>query len=493
MITSINEWRKHNEASLSSDMANKVKQQMLDEENKEKLDKLIKTAKEMVEAYAKAEAFEIVKKTKNEEIKKLLNDLGTHSIIAEGVLIEVIGTYDNHSTNLTDYTLFVESSVDTLGKQYKEMHDKIMALSTTMKDDSAYLRFNKNPKNLATGTMIDPISTTEGIGSTIMSWITSFKNWVSSFLPKAKKELDNIKEQIKIQQGLTESIIKNVLLNEAKFRSKYKQIIYDNLLENSYNYRDLCTACNDVKPGTSEDYGMYRNLMIMLDDNIVSRVKVGKVFVYSLTTVPSASSTSTGNQASVVPDALLVDTTIDAPVDAVLLKETLEKAKELIAEAEQEKYFLELAKVKEAQVIKMLKEFGMKKVAIDDKIISMTITPGKPTLNKADFMDKMTNAEIVTESIADMAQDLFALYTKTFEVAGSVRQHKDETGLPEGTLGATFDWIIKQVVGPELPITPIVKENVVTDILKKVGSKIKRFISRFNIASKRADMALSHI
>lgn len=456
MITNLKIFKLHLE-SLSADRANKVK-----------LDLLIQTAKEMVDAYAKSEAFEVAKKAKNEEIKKLLNDLGTHSIVCSGVLIEVIGAYDNHSTNLTDYTTFVEQSVDTLGKQYKEMHDKIKQASTEITDGNEYLKFNKNPKGLPTGTM-------EGIGTTIKGWLSSFKNWIVGFLPKAQQEVAEIKAKLQLQVGMTESKI-----NEATFKSKYKQMIFDQLSNNpKLDYMDLAKSCGFKPEDKSENFSLYANLIKLLEENIVTRYKDGKKFIYSL---------ANGTTPATVPAVVKVDVKVDvAVVDTVVLQETLAKAADLIMTAESEKYFLELAQIKEKQVIAMLNEFKSKKLAIDDKVLQLIKVSAGQRLNKAKFMDTMSDANIVTASIAEMAQNLFALYTKTFQAAESVRQHKDETGLPEGTLGATFDWITKTV-------TPgVVAESAVTDFLKNIGRKIKQYISNFNILSKRADMALSHI
>lgn len=461
MITNINEFRKVFGHKLTNEALSD------DRKTKMKLDLLIQTAKEMIAAYDKAEAFKLAKAAKNEEIKKVLEDLGTHSIVCKGVLIEVVGTYDNHTTNLTEYTKFVEDSVDVLGKQYKEMHDKIMAANTEMSKGSEYLRFNKNPKNLADGTM-------EGIGDTIVSWFTSLKNWFTGFLPRANQEINAIKKGLAYQKGLT--VTESV--NENTFKSKYKQMIFDNLSKQSYNYLDLAKACGIQPSDTSENYGLYRNIQLLLTDNIISRVKNGKVFVYSLA-VPVAT----------IEPAKKVDVTVDVPVDNVLITEALAKASALIEDAENEKYFLELAKIKEQQVIAMLNEFKSKKLAIDDKVLSLIKIEAKPTLDKAAFMDSMTNADIVTESVADMAQNLFSLYTKSYQTSGSVRQYKDETGLPEGTLGASFDWILKQVVAPVAPT----KENKVMDFVRNAITKLKRYVSSFRIASKRADMALSHI
>lgn len=486
MITNINEFRK----VFGLNMTNEALSD--DRKTKMKLDLLMQTAKEMIEAYDKAEAFEIAKKAKNEEIKGVLEKLGTHSIICKGVLIEMVGTYDNHSTNLTEYTKFVEDSVDVLGKQYKEMHDKIMAASTEMSKGTEYLRFNKNTKNQPNGTM-------EGIGDTIVSWFTSLKNWFTGFLPRANQEIDAIKKGIEYQKGSNPFNMKSgpsgkpmrfattgktvkfgeSVVNENTFKSKYKQMIFDNLSKQSYNYLDLAKACGIQPSDTSENYGLYRNIQLLLDENIITRVKNGKVFVYSLA-VPVAT----------IEPAKKVDVTVDVPVDNVLITEALAKASALIEDAENEKYFLELAKIKEQQVIAMLNEFKSKKLAIDDKVLSLIKIESKPTLDKAAFMDSMTNADIVTESVADMAQNLFSLYTKSFQTSGSVRQYKDDSGLPEGTLGASFDWIIKQVVAP---VSTVTKENKIVDFVRNSIAKLKRYVSSFRIASKRADMALNEI
>ena len=135
MITKIKNFKLHLE-SLSSDRAEQAKKQML-----------IDTCKQMIADYEESDKYEELKKTANNDVKEILQKFNKSSVIASGVLIEVIGGFQTHILYLKKYNDFVEKSVDILGKDYKEASDKMKELATKFSDESSYLRFNKNPKN----------------------------------------------------------------------------------------------------------------------------------------------------------------------------------------------------------------------------------------------------------------------------------------------------------------------------------------------------------
>lgn len=135
MITKIKNFKLHLE-SLSSDRAEQAKKQML-----------IDTCKQMIADYEESDKYEELKKTANNDVKEILQKFNKSSVIASGVLIEVIGGFQTHRLDLKTYNDFVEKSVDILGKDYKEASDKMKELATKFSDESSYLRFNKNPKN----------------------------------------------------------------------------------------------------------------------------------------------------------------------------------------------------------------------------------------------------------------------------------------------------------------------------------------------------------
>lgn len=369
MITKINNFIL--EASLSQQR-----------EEKAKIALLVQTAKEMVELYNKSEEFENLKKIQNIEIETLLDQMEKTSIIASGVLIEVIKPYETMRMSNKEYTEFVESSINMINEDYKKMHDKAIELNTKLSNGSKYLRFFNNSKKLPTGTL-----TSESMGnilSTIKEWYNIFKKSVLSLLNSFNSNLDMIKQKALSFQQLN--------TNES-------------------------VSSNDL------------------------------------------------NDVAVV----------------------LEKAKVLIETAEQEKYFLELAKVKELQVIKMLEEFKAKSVAIDDKIIQLIKIAPKNKVSETDYMNYMTNAEMVGEGVSDMANSLFSLYTKVSQVSGSVRQYADDSNSPDGTFNATFDYVFKTVRLPDA------KSESISSFISNIAEKIKRFFSNFRIASKKVDNALNHI
>lgn len=459
MITSLNVFKKLLKESLSTDRKQDFKLKML-----------IQTAKEMIDAKMKYEIAELAKKAKNEELVALLREMETHSIICDGVLLEFIDDYEGSSMDFKGYEEFIANSIDIIGNQYKEMHDKIKEISTHMSSDVEYIRMGKNSKN-------NPDGIIEGLGdvmNSFRSWLLRMKRSIMSFLNRSKEQINDIKNtyaSIKNQNVAYESNI-----NEAGAVSKYKTMILDTLkVHRQCSYLQLLDF-NRISKGSSYDASMYQNLQKLKNDGTVTYTKVGKKFIYELANATAAS------VATAIIDVPANDPT-PVPNDALI--EALVKASESISATEEEKFYKELYEVKKQQVIDLLKEFNAKKIAIDDKVAMLITIAGKPTLSKSEYMDKMSNAAEVGEGVAEMAQNLFSMYTKAHSVGGSLRQYKDDSNSPSGTLGATFDYVFKTVRLPET--------NESESFISRIANRIKRFFSNFRIASKNVDMALNQI
>ncbi len=414
MITSINEFKKYlskiNE-SLSKDRSNEFKIKML-----------VQTCKEFIDASAKGKEFEELKRGKDAEIEAILDDMKATSIIANGVLIEVIKPFQQHRLDSKEYLDFVEKSTGMITEEYKKMHQKAIQLATKDSDDIAYLRQFPNKKNLPTGTL-----TNEGVKDFFLNIIRNIKNFLASF---------NIKL--------------NKIKNEAmKFQS----------MNESVNY-----YCKDCGNSTRDEHEPCKGC---------------------------------GSMSQETEQTHFNESVENSNVDQIKLQSVLEKAKETIELAEQEKYFKELKAVKQQQIIDMLNEFKMKKIAIDNVLVQVIKIEGKPKMSDKEYQEAMTNAEIVGESVSEMANDIFSLYTKVSQVSGSVRQYKDDSNSPDGTLNATFDYVFKKVILPEDNPNYVKQESKINEGLKEIFNnlfnKIKRFISSFKIASRRCDNALEQL
>ena len=459
MITSLNDFKKILNESLSTDRKKDFKLKLL-----------IQTAKEMIDAKMQFEIAQLAKKAKNVELQDLLKQMETHSIICNGVLLEFVSDFESSSVDFKGYEEFIQNSVDIIGEQYKEMHDKIKLISTKMSDGKEYIRMGKNTKN-------NPDGIVEGFGdvvNTFKSWILRMKRSIMSFLNRSTEQINNIKDQyhmLKANAGVTESNI-----SEAIAVSKYATMIINTLTKlNECSYLDLLQD-NGIGKGSTYDASMYQNLTKLRNDGTVTYRKEGRKFIYKLANAITPAVVNT------IVDVPVNDPT---PVSNDALVEALDKAIEIINTTEEEKFYEELYRSKQQQVISLLKEFDAKKIAIDDKIAMLITEASKPTLSKAEYMDKMSNAAEVGDAVAEMAQNLFSMYTKVHSVSGSLRQYKDDSNSPSGTLGATFDYVFKTVRLPET--------NESESFITRLANRIKRFFSNFRIASKKLDMALNQI
>lgn len=189
MITKISVF-KINE-SLSGDRAREAKLQIL-----------IDTARQMIENYKKAEEFEQLKNEKNIEVKEVLERLNKTSVIAEGVLIEVIKPFQQKRFSSKAYFDFVENSVGTISEDFRLLSNEIKATSIKMSAEKEYIRTNKNTRNKETGTM------SEGIGdfyNNIKNWVKAFVSKLSVLLNKTERDLDIIMTKAKKFSSMVES------------------------------------------------------------------------------------------------------------------------------------------------------------------------------------------------------------------------------------------------------------------------------------------------
>jgi hypothetical protein len=404
MITSILKFKKMLNESLSNDRATNIKKKQLQD-----------AASQLVEAMKKLKIAEIVKKEQNEVMKGLLSELNTHSIVCQGVLIQMIGGFESTRTDMKGYNDFVFTSIDTLGEQYMEMHSKMIELSTVDKPESSYIRADANKKNIPNGII-------EGLGDSIIKGISRLIIKLKSFLTISKKEVEEIKSELESFNLNSEDL-------DDHDNNIIKQIEDENMGKDGY------------MPGYNESRRKRR-----------------------------------------------INEDLESNPQTEAIQNTLKEAIKLIEETEQEKYYIALVETKKTEIIKLLSELNGKKYAIEDKILSIVQMKGGPKLTESDYVSKMSNAEEVGSEIADMAQSLFSLYTKSFQVSGSLRQYGDDTNLPDGTLGATFDYIFNTVIPPETNVS----ERVSSFLLRAIR-KIKSYISSFKIASKRCDLALNQI
>lgn len=449
MITKITEFKRYLNESLSNDRMMNFKKKQLED-----------AARQLVEAMKKLEIAEIARKQQNEIVKNVLEELDTHSIVCQGVLIQMVNGFESTRTDMKGYNEFVQSSIDTLGSQYMEMHEKITQIATKENPDLSYISTAKNAKNLPNGVV------KEGMMDGIKKGFHLIVSKIKSFLSRSKAEVEEIQDELDryISPNDQETDYFVPFYNEAKSVKK------------NLNYTDgkkffYITLENGLYWTLNDSKG---KVVKMLS---ASGEKEDLIKKYKLKLVPKA------DQKSVT-----INESLETEPQSEAIANALTEAKKLIEQTEEEKYYEELVKSKKQEIMNLLKEFNSKKYVIDEKILSVVTRKGGPKLSESEYRDKMINAEEVGEHVAEMAQSLFSLYTKTFEVSGSIRQYSDDTNLPDGTLGATFDWVFNTVTPPDNTVS----EGVSSFIMRAIR-KIKSYISNFRLASRRCDMALNQI
>lgn len=554
MITSINEWKQHNE-SLSSDR-----------EREAKLQTLIRLGREMLDAYKKADELKELKSIKNTEVTDLLNKLNETSIIAKGTLIEVFKPYTSNRLSSKAYLQFVEESVSTVSSDFQEIHNQIKIAARKISQESTTLRKTANTRNLETGTL----KTNEGLSDIWASIVNKLRSWMSKFnklLNKTQQHLSDIETKAAIFVNITEGSISTA--------DTYEEVVEELLPEGKYDdpgYVTVCKECGvteiehlgntdemfnfcpecELTEGPIEEIteaewerrdsnpnwmnespleslkieeGFVDNIYIrdldendqdiMLNDmnNMIIK-KFGrnslkiKSALYEISFDLNTLSVNNDENIDMIalnlgikPDVLIsyLDEIISKNKSMFLYDESLlledlseeqrlarnkysreykqrkrnivkvlETAKETIELAEQEEYYKQLAKTNEKMIINLLKEFDAKSIAIDDKILTLVHSPESEVFDFNTYQEKITNAEEVGDAVALMAKALLDVHRQYFEVSGSVRQFKDDTNSPEGTMGATFDYEEKTVKLPESVVNEDAKFNyMMLDRLKQ--------------------------
>lgn len=402
MITKISDF-KINE-SLSSDRAREAKLQIL-----------IDTARQMIENYKKAEEFEQLKNEKNIEVKEVLERLNKTSVIAEGVLIEVIKPFQQKRFSSKAYFDFVETSVGTISEDFRLLSNEIKATSIKMSAEKEYIRTNKNTRNKETGTM------SEGIGdfyNNIKNWVQAFVSKLSVLLNKTERDLGIIMAKAEKFSSMVESAKDDVIFLKTQLQKAYEAGGENMEYDEMYGYNQTVSFEDWFKKEYNPTFNVNEDLS------------------------PEEERRLRRNRAS--RDSHARRREQNKNVETVLVK-----AKEAIELAQKQSYFEELAKVQEEQVIALLKEFNSKSIAIDDVILNLIRTESKPVLDTAEYEKNMTNAELVGDAVALMSKGLIEIHKNTVNISGSVRQYKDDSESPEGTFNARFDWENKTVKIPE--------------------------------------------
>lgn len=442
--------------SLSSERTDKIR-----------LDILIKTAQEMIEAKMKAQELKELRKEKSAEVEKILDELNTNSIIANNILVEVIKPYQRHNLDTKEYQSFVENSVDKITKEYTEMHNKAIEFAKYTVGGSSYFMQHKNSKGFDHGTIVK-----ENLSNKFRSFIRALYLRTLSLFSRFKRTINNIENEL---------IQFNLQFNEnyTGRKSKYIDLIIEILTQKSdLKYTEIAEKGN-IELGTGPDLSLFQNIHKLLKHDIIKREKKSgsKAYYYSL-----VNRTDEIN----IEDADITDVSEIEPDNDPIIS-ALESVKEFISITEEEKYYEELATIKQQEVIRMLKEFSGKKLVIEDKVLTLVERQDSERIDWTKYQEFMTNCEQVSNTVAEMSKDLFSLHSKVVDVSSSVRQYKDDKNLPEGTLGATFDYVMKTVV------PPIVKENFMSNLINKAKRFIKNIFSRFNMRSQKVNRLLDSI
>lgn len=193
MITSITEWHKISETALSVERAKAAQMQA-------KINQLIEAGKAMIEAANKAQELSDLKKVKSNEVKELLDKLNNTSIIAKGVLVEIVKPFKQNRLSTTAYMKFIEESTGLIGDDFKALHDEVVSLSKKIKTTEPHLRITKNTRNKETGTL------SEAVIADLWNKIKSYFSKFTSLLSKTENNLDLIKNKTKLFLSLNESI-----------------------------------------------------------------------------------------------------------------------------------------------------------------------------------------------------------------------------------------------------------------------------------------------
>lgn len=440
----------------------------VDRKKDAKLKILVQEARELIEAKMKLKEIAELRKIKNNELKEALEDIKEAYIIAKDVLFEIIKPYERKGLDTKAYIKFVEESTDEVTKEFMKVHNIALELAKMDRKGYTYFSQAKNTKNLETGTIVE---------SKLMDFLKRIYNKLKNAFKSFKTKMNDITEKSKafsVNDAVSEAV------DYVGRKSVFKDSIIELLTEhNELNYTQFIDMIA-AKLGYEHniDLSVFRNLKQLLAQGVLNRKKKpgqGKTYFYFLT-----------NETDAV-DLIDNDPSIETQPDEDAIVAILEQAYKSIELAEEEKYYKALIESKEATVEKMLKEMNATKIAIDDKILSLVTRKDSKYTDWATYQEVMLTGKTVSSNVKGMAKSLFETYEKVTQVSGSIRQFDNDADLPEGTTGATFDWVLKKVVAKE-----DINENLM-DIFKKVGRYIKNLFNKFFNFAKRANLALSKL
>lgn len=477
-------------------------------------------------------------KTDNTELQTVLEKMKAHSIIVDGILLEIYPEYESNRFSEKMFFDAVNESVDILGKDILETANKYKEIYTKT-TDIKYLRGNANATKTRAARPHGDFTKNEGLFDGVRDFFTRILNWSKSFFIKADRNIEKVKnilagvgvfintepisvnedissvdhsQQLKVNtnpmfgyQGLKQM---NELLQDRDLikyigRSKYKKHIFDALVSREYSTFKEVHINGDNGSGVTGTSAYLAELSTM---GIAYRIKLGRSYKYFLSPfgvdlceengmTVSFSANPVTAQKAIKQDPEINKPAYDpaAPVkiesvtyDKIYLAEALSLAKNSI-ETNKKKLELETEEdMLKDEAVKLFEELNLLDIAINDKIYKL-YSQQRNYLQVTEFQKAITTIEEVGADMADTFTDLIASSVNYFDVSGSVRQYKDTSNSPDGTLGAHFNHTT-------LEVEPPVSESMINEnILKKALSWIKGAFRKTFRLRKRVEKKLATI
>lgn len=466
----------------------------------------------------------------NTELSGVLTKMKAHSIIVDGILLEMVPAYQ--SNRFSDKAFFeaVNEAADILGKdiletanKYKEIYSK----TTEFK----FLKGNANATKTRAARPHGDFTKNEGLFDGVRDFFNNIINWAKSFFVKAERNIERVKDILAgvgvfintqplnedmSQVGNTPQIgsahqqvtSMNKLIasrNLIKYigRSVYKQKIFDVLSTQEYATINEVHANGNTSKGLTNTVAFLAELTTM---GLVYRIKSGRVYKYFLSpdgiTLCEENGMTISHKANpqAAQKAITQDPEINKPaydpaapvkIDAVTydttyLGEALKLAK-ISIDSNKQKLQLEAEEelIKE-EAAKLFEELNLLDVVINDKIYKL-YSQSRKYLQATEFQKAITTIENVGTEMADTFTDLIANSVNYFDVSGSLRQYSDDSKSPDGTLGAHFNHTT-------LKVEPPVQESVINEnIFRKAFSWIKGAFRKMFKLRKNVEKQLATI
>lgn len=514
MITNIKLFKE----SLSKDVAFDTKKRLL----MEKINRLINVKSEI-------EKINNDLNIQNDKVRSILEKMNTHSIICNGVLIEIYKNFESNRFNDKQFFETLESNVDNLGQdvldianKYKEIYEYKKTIKFTKGNKNGTAKNAPRPDGDYT---INPV-VKEGFNDIVKTVGSFFRNlfiWARSFFKRANQNLINIQNNlasIGINVSITEKLNESAdnkfeyLINMKKVKSlietkdiylyignsKYRRFVIDKLSKNNdLKLKDL--HLHSTYSGSSNTLTVLVELIFC---GFVVRNKLSeKNIIYNLTSdgydllienkmTPTIQRPNiSGVQASEETGNIIYNPAkpieVQKPTyDTSYVSEALQISKEAI-EINKNKLSLQTEEeMLKSDIVKLFEELNLLEIVVGDKIHKL-YTQERTYLNSSEFQKAITTVDNVGEEIADLMTDLVSQHVKEFEVTGSIRQFSDTSNSPDGTLGAHFDHETKRVVTERKYRRKRINENILTKAWNWIKKSISKIINvRKNVESKLA-------